>query len=358
MRRLLVALVVALFSLPVVAGAQSSLFAKPTVIVYPFTANTSSVDREASSRLATIIATGMASSGKVTVTPPPPGTERKDFLSVARASNADYYISGFIAPLGTGVSVVEQVVSTVSGIVVYSQSAQLSTYDDAAGQGADLADLVVRHANRGLAGIGTPPPRASPTAAPSAGPEANLGKIFSRRKKATPTPKPSAKPAGEPIGVNVAPPPTAAPRTVAAASSPPRAATAAPVPAATPQPPPAGPVEVAVLPVDGSADATLREFATQRLVARAKADRAATQADACASHDVKAVLSGTLSVRPDLQYGGYSASLDLSAHDCKGKLLWRQTHTNDAGGGQAAQLATERAVDGAIGAYLHPPKRR
>ena len=311
-RRLLVVLVVALFSLPVVAGAQSSLFAKPTVIVYPFTANASSLDREASSRLATIVATGMANSRKVTVVPPPPGTERKDFLSVARANHVDYYVSGFITPLGNGVSVVEQVVSTVSGIVVASQTAQLST------------------------------------AAPSTGPEANLSKLFNRRKKATPTPKPSAKPSGEPIAA----PPTSAPLTVAVAITPAPAKTAPPPGATTT----AG--EYAVVAVDGTADPGLRELATQRLLARTKGDRVANAAEACASHSVKAVLSGTLAVRSDPQYGGYSATLELSAHDCGGKLVWQQTHSNDAGGAQGQQLATERAVDAAIGAYLNPPKRR
>ncbi len=351
MRRLLAVLVVAFFCLPLVAGAQTSLFAKPFVIVYPFSANASSVDREASSRLATIIATGMANSGKVTVIAPPPGTERKDYLSVARANHADYYVTGFISPLGTGVSVVEQVVSTVSGIVIASQSAQLTTYDEAAGQGDDLANRVSQHANRGLVGIGTPPPQASPTPAPSTGPEANLTKLFGRRKKATPTPKPTAKPSGEPIVSTVpAPPPTSAPRTVAAA-----------VPAPTSQPPPAAAAptgEYAILAVEGTADAALRELATQRLLTRSKGERAATAAEACASHKLKAVLSGTLALRPDLQYGGYSATLDLSAHDCAGKLIWRESHSNDAGGATAAQLATERAVDGAIGAYLNPPPKR
>ena len=130
-RRLLVVLVVALFSLPVVAGAQSSLFAKPTVIVYPFTANASSLDREASSRLATIVATGMANSRKVTVVPPPPGTERKDFLSVARANHVDYYVSGFITPLGNGVAI------TAGGLVFTgAMDAYLRAFD--AKSGAEL----------------------------------------------------------------------------------------------------------------------------------------------------------------------------------------------------------------------------
>jgi len=53
----------------------------------------------------------------------------------ARRLAADYYVAGFISPLGEGVSVVEQVVGTGSGIVLFSSSAQLSTYADAAGQG-------------------------------------------------------------------------------------------------------------------------------------------------------------------------------------------------------------------------------
>ena len=162
-------------------------------------------------------------------------------------------------------------------------------------------------------------------------PEANLGKLFGRRKKATPTPKPTPKPSAEPIAAVVAPPPTAAPRAVppqptsvprtVAAQKPrnarPRRTSAQPqpVPAATTttaNAPPAA-AEYAVLPVDGPADAALRELATQRLLARSKGDRAATRAEACAPHDVKAVLSGTLTVRPDPQYGGYSATLELSA---------------------------------------------
>ncbi|MDB5029272.1 MAG: hypothetical protein JWO66_2961, partial [Candidatus Eremiobacteraeota bacterium] len=139
MRRLLAVVLVAFLGLPLIAATPNSFAIKPVVIVYPFTANGSSIDREASSRLATILATKMANTGTVSVVPPPPGTERKDYLAVARAHNADYYISGYISPLGNGVSMVEQVVSATTGIVVYSQSAQINTYEEAGGQGDDLA---------------------------------------------------------------------------------------------------------------------------------------------------------------------------------------------------------------------------
>ena len=361
MRRILVVLLVALCGLPLVAAAPSVLTAKPSVIVFPFTANGSSIDREASSRLATIIATQMANTGTVAVIAPPPGTERKDFLSVARRENADYYIAGFISSLGTGVSVVEQVVSTTSGIVVFSNTAQLQTYADAAGQGDDLALFVSRHANRGLAAIGTPPPAVSPTPAPTAEAQANLGKLFGRRKKTAPAAQPSPKATpvrtAAPAPISVTP----TPRTIA--NVPPPLSPSTPVPprttavAAAPRAAASG---LAVLPVGGSADAVLRDGATERIASRAGAEKAATAEAACAERPHEAVLSGSLAIRNDSTFGGASATFDLIAKTCDGKTLWNKSYTNDAGGAPAlaAQLAMERVVDAAIGAYLNPPKRR
>jgi TolB-like protein len=381
-RRLLAAALVALFGLPLLAAAPNASGIKPSVIVYPLVSTGSSVDREASSRLATLIATQMANTGEVAVIPPPPGTERKDYLSVARSHGADYYVSGFVSPLGNGVSVVLQVVSTASGIVVYSQSSQIATYAEAAGQGDDLASFISRHANRAFAAIPTPPPHASPTPAASSGPEANLGRIFGRRKatpapKATATPKPGTATAATARPAPAGTAPAAALVNVTATPSPrPAAATPSPRPAAaTPSATPASAAETAapravaaapaatpsgyaVLTVEGTADAALREFATQRLLARTSGERAQSTATACGAHPVRAVLSGNLAVRPDAQFGGGSATFELIASDCAGKVLWRQTHSNDAGGAQGQQLATERAVDAAIGAYLNPPRRR
>ncbi|MEA2719440.1 MAG: hypothetical protein QOJ39_1304, partial [Candidatus Eremiobacteraeota bacterium] len=359
MRRLLAVVLVALLGLPLLAATPNAFYVKPTVMVFPFTATGSSIDREASSRLATIIAENMARTATVIVLAPPPGTERKDYLSVSRSHSADYYVSGYISPLGNGVSIVEQVVSATSGIVVYSQSAQLNTYDEAAGQGDDLAQFISRHANRGLAAIGTPPPQAaSPTPAPSNGPEANLGKLFGRKKKPakpspTPTPRPIAAATAPAAALtNVTTPPRAAaaptPRPATAASAPTRvpAAAATPVATRTPQAAAAAtaaPRTVAVAPVpaanayavlgiEGSADANLRELATQKLLARTNGERAASAAAACAARPLHAVLSGNLAVRPDAQFGGGSATFELTVSDCAGKVLWRQTHSNDAGG--------------------------
>ena len=373
MRRLLVVCLVALFGLPLLAAAPlPSFFTKPNVIVYPFTTNGSTLDREASSRLATIIATQMAATGKIAVIAPPPGTDRKDYLTVARAHNAEYYITGYISPLGDGASMVAQVVSTTSGIVVYSTTTQLTTYADAASQGDGLAGFISQHANRGLAAIGTPP-AAPPTPQPQASQEAqaNLTKIFGRKKKPAAKPSATPTPAGAtrvttattaapvptvtaPAAVlrNVTPPATTRPLPAAAATSAPAAVAAAAGSTTT------AAEHYAVVPVDGSADAAVREVATARLLERTHGERVTNGAAACAAHNVRAVLNGTLTVRPDTAFGGHSATFDLHVSDCAGHAVFHHSYSNDAGGPSSAQLATERVVEAAVGAFLNPPKRR
>jgi TolB-like protein len=355
-RRLLAVLIATFLALPLIAASPPpSIYNKPNVIVFPFTSNGSSVDREASSRIATIIATSMANTGLVTVTPPPPGTERKDYLTAARANRSEYYVSGFISPLGNGVSIVEQVVSTTTGIVVFSQSAQLNTYTDAAGQGDDLAAFVSRHSNRAFAAIGTPPPAASPTPAASNGPEANLGKLFGRKKKAAATAKPSAAPTARPI-VNATAPAAALVNVPTPPTSPPRAA-ATPTPRAPAVVAVAAGQTYAVVPVGGNGSEALRELAATHIAERAHAERAATAAAACSSgHAPHAILAGILTVTPEGTTGGGNAKFELTASDCSGKTLWHQTHGGDAIGPQGLQTATERAAEGAIGAFLNPPK--
>lgn len=356
-------LALALLAVPLIAAAPSSPFAtKPRVVVYPFTPTGSSVDREAGSRLATIVATEMANTGRATVVPPPPGTERKDFLSVAKAHDCDYYVTGFLSPLGDGVSVVEQVVSTSTGIVVYSSSIQLRTYGDAAGLGDDLAAFVSLHANRGLASFGTPPPApsASPTAAPS-GADVNVGKLFGRIKRATAAPKAAAT--AKPTTA-AAPKPSTAPAAVARS-----AATATPAPQRTPNAAPATAVPrtvaaaaapapagtYAVVPVTGSASAALRMHAAELLAERTHGERVVSASDACALHADAAILDGTLAIAVDPLGGGSNATFELTATDCAGKTRF---HRSFLGAGQKDDGAIAAAVDAAVAAYLAPPPVR
>jgi TolB-like protein len=334
------------------ASAQTVLSFKPSVMVYPFTANGSTLDREASSRLATIIATQMANTGRVSVIAAPPATERKDYLTTARRSGAEYYVAGFISPLGDGVSVVEQVVGTASGIVLFSNSSQLATYADAAGQGDVLARFVASHANRGLAAIGTPPPAPSPSVQPTQAAEANLGKLFGRRRRGAPTPKPSPKPA--PLLSSTPAPVVAVPAPLSSASFRP---TASPAPAA----------DGLGIVVAGSADALLRDAARERMIAEATkagtrtvavsaplaAIRAGDEA-VCRDSRVRAIAYTTLDMHP----GNAKAHVDLAVFDCAGRQLWHRAFDRDAGGVKSAQAAAQRAAGDALDAYLHPPRRR
>jgi len=89
------------------------------VIVYPLTATTGT-NPEAGSNVAILFSTRMAESGGLTIKPPTPGTDRADYLAAARKQNADYYITGYLTPLGDDISMLAQVVSTFSGTVVFS----------------------------------------------------------------------------------------------------------------------------------------------------------------------------------------------------------------------------------------------
>jgi hypothetical protein len=358
-RRFLGLVLIAFFGFPLLAATPSSvLLTKPNVIVYPFVATGASVDREAGSRLATILAEQMANTGKVRVIAPPPGTERADYLKTALANNADYYVTGYLTPLGDALAVVEQVVSTTTGIVVFSQTAQIMTYSDAAGQGEDLGTFIANHANRGLAAIGTAPPQSSPIPASSSGPQANLTNLLKRKrgKKTTattapaPTPIPSAPAAAL---TNIARPPTAAPTTTTAPPVAAATVTAAPKTVAA-----AGPhtADYVVLAIGGSADPALRERATQRLADRIHGERSDSVRTICNAHAVRAIFSGGLTVRPEPQSGG-SATLSLTASSCSGKTLWHQTQISLSGGAQAQQIAVDSAVDAAIAAYLNPAKK-
>ena len=200
-----------LASAPALAATVPPVIAKPSVIVYPFSASGATLDREASSRLATVMAQEIGLTGQVTMLPPKPGIDRQDFLAEARAAGADYYVTGFASALGSGVALVEQVVSTLSGIVVYSNSAQVSNYREATSQGDILRDGILAHAARNLQSFSVSPAApaataapaarsnaqsvAAATSAPAAAPDSGVHPLFGHHKAA---PKPSPSPSPSP----------------------------------------------------------------------------------------------------------------------------------------------------------------
>jgi TolB-like protein len=324
------------------AGPASPFQVVPVVVVYPFSATTSQLDQEAASRLGVIVATGMANSPGIVVKPAPPGAERKDFLTLARSLGADYYVTGYLSAVGHQVSLVEQVVTTASGIIVFSNTAQLTTYQDAAGQGEDLAAAIVRHANRNIGAIEAPPEHAAtPTPGPTAGSEANLsnlGGLLHRKRQATSAP--SATPTPAPAAVSPTP---------AVASTPVALATLSPAAARS--------SAFGLVTVAGSADAGARAAATQALgTAFASAKRATTPLapggiPACNAATVGRIVSGNLTSGENTVLGvkQASASFELVVTDCAGTVQYHQTTLRGA-----ADLTTaiQHAVDAAVSAYI------
>jgi hypothetical protein len=380
-RFLRIFLVCVVAALPLLGVTPSSLVARPIVIVFPFTLSASDVDKESGARLAVIVATGIANNGGVVLKPAPPGTERKNYLSVARAIGADYYVSGYITPLGDAVSVVEQVVSTQSGILIASNTAQITTYADAAGQGATLGDEILHHHNRNLEAFTAPPPpaAATPTPEPTGAAQADIGKLFNRRKGKTAAPAASASPVALAAAVTPAPSPSPAPSVKPAPRAAQQVAATAPKPGPTATPKAATPTPVAVAPpnvtipaassvasgsslgilaIGGSATETLREAARADLATNLTAAKIATVTEngTTCSSGVTRLAGGSLSMTEVTTLGQtvYTATFDLTVTDCSGKVLLRKTYDHDAGQDLAA---VERVVMEAAVAIERPERR-
>ncbi|MBV8354781.1 MAG: hypothetical protein JO101_05645 [Candidatus Eremiobacteraeota bacterium] len=377
-----------LLSAVVCLGAAPNLFPTASAVVYSLTVN-GPADKDAGGRLAVLFAQQLADNG-VRVVAPPLGTERKDYLEVARKLGVDYYVTGFITPLGPEVSVVEQIVSTVSGTVVFSNSAQMLTYADAGGQGAILATAIQKHAARALANLEAAPiPSAS--AAPEKTNEANLSGLLKRKPKAaaatpqasaatqaaqaaqtaqaqvqavaaasaTPQPKPQSRPRRR-----SGPPATVAPSALPVPVMAPPSAAASLVLA-----PGSSPNRVAVFEVGGSATSERRAFARRTLEAvlqrngRAIADAGALNPAAivpeaaalCAKNGAKTLVDAQLATHEgDPAFGpSTTAQFDVRAVDCNGRVLLEQRYERHAQGSHN----WERAVTGAVDAAAAPLTR-
>ena len=114
------------------SSAAPPLFA-PAVLVYPFDV-TGELKADAGNAIAQIFDQQFVSAGGLSVLPTPNGVKRADFLTNARGLKADYYISGYLTPVGDGAALVMQVVSVQSGIMVYTKTSQIFTAQDASAQ--------------------------------------------------------------------------------------------------------------------------------------------------------------------------------------------------------------------------------
>jgi hypothetical protein len=302
--------------------ATSAFTTIPTVIVYPLAGSSATLDREASSRIATMLATQIAQGGQVKVIAPKPDVERANYLADARAQGANFYVTGFITPLGAGASVVEQVVSTTSGTLVFSVSNFVSSYPEINAQGDQLRQGIIERASRGVAAFtAPPPPAATPEPEPSKGAGFNVSTLFGGKKKLS--------------------------ATEAAAIAPPANAT------------------VVILTPGGSADGdaranTARALALSFQQAGRKAVVVTTGSpanDLCSANKAVAQVGSWVDIdNAGLAMAGTSAQLRVVAYDCSGTIVFDRTLHYGESGGTVTAVST-MAVD-AVTSYLAPPKRR
>jgi TolB-like protein len=175
--------------------------ATPAVLVYPFETQ-SGADPKIGAAISQILSQAMTQAGGITVLPTPQNVARADYQTYARQQHADFYISGYVTPIGDSASVVEQLVGVSDGIVLFSQTAQVNSVGDVASQSAQARAFIIAYTSRGTQSIQS---TSSNTPAPSAtngaqvkvsGLSAIVDSVFHHRSSATPTPMPaSAKPA-------------------------------------------------------------------------------------------------------------------------------------------------------------------
>lgn len=320
--RTLLAALVLIASISLLGAVSAS--AAPVVVIYPIT-STGAIDSNAGGNLAILLANKLTELGGITVKPATPGTARAQFLDAAVALGADYYVTGFLTPIGTDSSLIIQIVSVQSGSVVFSTTGVVKTYADAIAGADSLRAAILHHAGRGFAALDAPRPTADANVATVAkGGAVDIGKALRKRKRATATSGPvaAASPSPQPS------------RLAVVQSSAPTVETARP--------------ERLLVPVTGERDAAVTSLLMRALVAQfAHAGRPVALASAApgeaAGHTgaICARNPGAHEIESATMFVGHNASgaarvqIDLRAYDCAGNIV-RSSHAVAAARGPRA----------------------
>ncbi len=171
--------------------------APPTVLIYPFTVN-GEADKRAGGKLASLYTKEIQTMGGVVIkAPSTPNVDRKAYLDSAIKDGVDYYLSGYITPLGEQVAVVQQLVSTQSGAIIWASTAQMLTYSDAADQADTIRKVVLAHAGRIEASYQQQ--QSAATAAPEEhGAQTSIAAILGIFHRLRPGPRPTLAPEKKP----------------------------------------------------------------------------------------------------------------------------------------------------------------
>ncbi len=175
--------------------------AMPSVVVYPFGTG-SNIKPSTGVQAAALFEAVVGRLGGVAVVKPGLGVARADYLTNAVKLGVDYYVSGYLSQVGDStVALVEQLVSTQSGTIVYSHTADIQSYNDATGEAQTIHDTIAAREESLHTQIVQSQTTAAATPAPVAnGTQANLGNLFGsfgrkRGPKATAIPVAVRKPA-------------------------------------------------------------------------------------------------------------------------------------------------------------------
>ncbi len=299
----------------------------PVVLVYPFD-TTGQLKANVGNGIAQVFTQEMTSAGGLTLLPVPDSVHRSDFLTNANKQHADYYVSGYMTPIGNGAAVVVQVVSADSGIIVFSNTQQAYSMNDVATQAQEAREAILEISGRGTEASGTQSASATPAPTSTNGASVNVGGLgnlfsglFHKGGKAAVTPGPGATPHVKPS------------RGVIVAHVQAGAGAAAPDAAAA----------------TGALTSAMGTFFTTTTT-NADATAMTTAADAiCGDNRNNTIATGTLegSKSSHMFGGGNGYAFTLSIYTCFGSSLYQNTvHANDV----------TSAVNAAVKAYVadHP----
>ena len=155
-------------------AATAFVNSDPTVIVYPFEAS-GAMQPNVGVAVAQIFSQQFETSGGLSVLPVGQGIKRDQYLNHARDLHADYYISGYLTPIGNGAAVVEQVVSVSSGIIITSQTAQIYSVPDVASQAQSARTVILAYAHPGTTDINNNDQKATPAPTSTNGSSVSIG---------------------------------------------------------------------------------------------------------------------------------------------------------------------------------------
>ena len=164
--------------------------AKPILIVYPFSV-TGDIKPDTGTKAAALFVQQIGQTGDVASVQGGSNIQRSNYPADAAQKHADYYLSGYMTMIGDGVSLVEQLVSVSSGTIVYANTAQIQSFNDAAAQANAIHAALMANENRFTAAINNQPDATPSTPSPLPGNQANIGGLFKHgtHEKATPAPK-------------------------------------------------------------------------------------------------------------------------------------------------------------------------